>query len=63
MATSDENNQTVDWKQCLCHKQGVQTDLTAFTDVSWKKIREAAMIRKDITYETLFRRKAERVLP
>ena len=53
MATSDENNQTVDWKQCLCHKQGVQADLTAFTDVSWKKIREAAMIRKDITYELL----------
>ena len=53
MATSDENNQTVDWTQCLCHKQGVQADLTAFTDVSWKKISEAAMIHKDITCELL----------
>ena len=53
MATSDENNQTVDWKQCLCHKQGVQADLTAFTDVSWEKIRKAAMICKNITYELL----------
>ena len=31
---NDADTQTVDWAQCICHTPGIQSDLTAFTEVS-----------------------------
>ena len=39
--------------KCLCHKEGVKGDLTAFTSVSWATFKRAAEIRQDHIMEQM----------
>lgn len=45
------DNQIFDWMQCICHKPGIQSDFTSFTEVSWKKLQDHAVLRQDATYQ------------
>ena len=41
-----------DWSCCLCHCSGTSsTTLTAFSEVNWARLKEAASVRKDETWE------------
>ena len=40
----------LDWSQCLCHCTDSSGALTAFTEVSWRRLEESSRVRNDATW-------------
>ena len=43
----------VNWKKCLCHKEGVTGELTGFSEKSWATFKNCAMSHTDYIPEKL----------
>ena len=45
--------QPVDWSKCLCHKAGIEEELTPFSVTSWNTFKNAASLKQDECYVQL----------
>ena len=48
-----ESPKVLNLQKCLCHRDGINENLSNFTEVSWATFRDAAKIRKDHNYTML----------